>query len=183
MTLLKISLKSHEHRGCYWRKKLPWTILEKQFPVPRNTAARKIGNGIIPLLWQLRCYWNPYHNKFSSSSSTTVLTPGNFPKSLFVATEFILKRRRYWPWITAPSHKCNNKLDCFLQEMLLITDSFFIKSNLQEPLKNVFSVRDLGLENIFSIIIKRLLISTSSFFFFFFSFQLRHLEVLFFLYL
>ena len=46
--------------------------------------------------------------------------------------------------------------------MLLITD---IKSNLQEPLKNVFSVRDLGLENIFSVIIKRLLIST----FFFFS--------------
>ena len=56
---------------------------------------------------------------------------------------------------------CNNKLDCFLHEMLLITDSFFIKSNLQEPLKNVFSaVRDLGLENIFSVIIKRLLIST-----------------------
>ena len=67
---------------------------------------------------------------------------------------------------------CNNKLDCFLHEMLLITDSFFIKSNLQEPLKNVFSVRDLGLENIFSIIIKRLLIST-------FFFQFRHLEVLF----
>ena len=49
-------------------------------------------------------------------------------------------------------------------EMLLITDSFFIKSNLQEPLKNV---RDLGLENIFSVTIKRLLIS--SFFFFFFN--------------
>ena len=55
--------------------------------------------------------------------------------------------------------------------MLLITD---IKSNLQEPLKNVFSVRDLGLENIFSVIIKRLLIST------FFFFQFRHLEGLFF---
>ena len=48
--------------------------------------------------------------------------------------------------------------------MLLITDSFFITSNLQEPLKNVFSVRDLGLENTFSIIIKRLLISTVFFF-------------------
>ena len=58
---------------------------------------------------------------------------------------------------------CNNKLDCFfLHEMLLITDSFFIKSNLQEPLKNV---QDLGLENIFSVTIKRLL--TSIFFFFF----------------
>ena len=45
ITLLKISLKSHEHLGCYWSKKLPRTILEKQFPVPRNTAARKLGNG------------------------------------------------------------------------------------------------------------------------------------------
>ena len=45
--------------------------------------------------------------------------------------------------------------------MLLITDSFFIKSNLQEPLKNV---RDLGLENIFSVTIKRLLISSFLFF-------------------
>ena len=49
--------------------------------------------------------------------------------------------------------------------MLLITDSFYIKSNLQKPLKNVSSVRDLGLEKIFSIIIKTLLVST----FFFFS--------------
>ena len=85
ITLLKFSLKSHEHRGCYWRKKLPWTILEKQFPVPRNAAARKIGNGIIPLLWQLQCLWNPYHNKFSSLSNTTVHTPRNFSKSLFIA--------------------------------------------------------------------------------------------------
>ena len=168
-TLLKISLKSHEHRGCYWRKKLPWTILEKQFPVPRNTAARKIGNGIIPLLWQqLRCHWNPYQNKFSSSSNTTVLTPGNFSKSLFIATEFILKRRRYWPWITTPSHKCNNKLDFFLHEMLLITDSFFIKSNLQE--------NDLGQENennYFRSLLR-------DYWFLLFLFQLRHLEVLFF---
>ena len=81
--------------------------------------------------------------------------PGNFSKSLFTATEFILKRRRYWPWITAPSHKCNNKLDCFLHEMLLITDSFFIKSNLQEPLKNVFSVRYLSVENIFFLSLLR----------------------------
>ena len=90
----------------------------------------------------------PLYNQFSSLSNTTVLTPGNF-FFIFIATEFILKRRRYWPWITAPSHKCNNKLDCFLQEMLLITDSFFIKSNLQEPLKNVLSVGDLGVENVF----------------------------------
>ena len=38
-----------QHRGGYWRKKLPWTILEKHFPVPRNTAASKISNGVISL--------------------------------------------------------------------------------------------------------------------------------------
>ena len=73
ITLLQISLKPHEHRGGYWRKKLPWTILEEQFPVPRNTPASKIGNGVISLLWQLRCHCNPVHNKFSSLSNTTVV--------------------------------------------------------------------------------------------------------------
>ena len=73
ITLLQISLKLHEHRGRYWRKKLPWTILEEQFPVPRNTAASKIGNGVISLLWQLWCHCYPDHNKFSSSSNTTVV--------------------------------------------------------------------------------------------------------------
>ena len=48
-------------------------ILEEYFPVPRNTAARKIGNGIISLLWQLRCHSNPDHNKVSSLSNTTVV--------------------------------------------------------------------------------------------------------------
>ena len=73
ITLLQISLKLHEHRGGYWRKKLLWTILEEQFPVPRNTAASKIGNSVISLLWQLRCHCNPDHNKFSSLSNTTVV--------------------------------------------------------------------------------------------------------------
>ena len=68
ITLLQISLKLHEHRGRCWRKKLPWTILEEQFPVPRNTAASKIGNSVISLLWQLRC-----HNNFSPLSDTTVV--------------------------------------------------------------------------------------------------------------
>ena len=54
-------------------KKLPWTILEEQFPVPRYTAASKIGNSVISLLWQLRCRCNPDHNKFSSFSNTTVV--------------------------------------------------------------------------------------------------------------
>ena len=72
ITLLQISLKLHEHRGCYWRKKLPWTIFEEQFPVPRYTAASKIGKSVISLLWQLQWRCNPDHNKFSSLSNTTV---------------------------------------------------------------------------------------------------------------
>ena len=72
ITLLQISLKLHEHRGCYWRKKLPWIILEEQFSVPRNTSVSKIGNSVISLLWQLRCHCNPDHKRFSSLSNTTV---------------------------------------------------------------------------------------------------------------
>ena len=78
ITLLQISLKLHEYRGGYWRKKLPWMILEEQFSVPRYTAASKIGNSVILLLWQLRCRCNPDHNKFSSLCNTTVVAI--FPK-------------------------------------------------------------------------------------------------------
>ena len=74
ITFLLISLKLHEHRGRYWRKKLPWMILEGQFPVPISTAVSKIGNSVISLLWQLGCHCNPHHNKFSSLSNTTVVT-------------------------------------------------------------------------------------------------------------
>ena len=79
--VLQISLKLHENRGCYWRKKLPWMIFEEQFPVPRYTAASKIGNSVTSLLWQLRCRCNPDHNKFSSSSNTTAVAI--FPKLCF----------------------------------------------------------------------------------------------------
>ena len=81
ITLLQISLKLHEHRGCYWRKKFPWMIFKEQFPVPRYTAASKIGNSVISLLWKLRCRCNPDHNKFSSLSNTTVVAI--FPKLCF----------------------------------------------------------------------------------------------------
>ena len=74
ITLLQISLKLHEHRGGYWRKKLSWMIFEEQFPVPRYTAARKKGNSVISLPWQLRCRCNDDHNKFSSLSNTTVVS-------------------------------------------------------------------------------------------------------------
>ena len=76
--LLQISLKLHEHWVCYWRKKLPWVIFEEQFPVPRYTAASKVGNSVSSLLWQLWCRCNPDHNKFSSSSNTAVVAI--FPK-------------------------------------------------------------------------------------------------------
>ena len=91
MTLLQISLK------------LPWTILEEQFQVLRNTAASKIGSDIISLPWQLRCHCNPDHNKFSSLSSTTVVAI-LISKSLFMETLFMLKLGRYWPWKTVSSH-------------------------------------------------------------------------------
>ena len=78
ITLLQISLKLHEHRDRYWTKKLPWMILEEQFPVPRNNSVSKIGNSVISLLWQLRCHCNPDHKSFSSLSNTTVVAI--FPK-------------------------------------------------------------------------------------------------------
>ena len=73
ITLLQISLKLPEHQGGCCKKSLPWTILEEQFPVSRNTAASKIGSGFISLLWQLRCHCNSDHNKVSSLSNTTVV--------------------------------------------------------------------------------------------------------------
>ena len=42
--------------------------------MPRNHAASKIGNGVISLLWQLRCHCNPDNNNFSSLSNTTVVS-------------------------------------------------------------------------------------------------------------
>ena len=63
ITLLQISLQLHEHRGGYWKKELPWTTLEEQFP----------GNGVISLLWQIRCHSKPDHKTFSAVSNTTVV--------------------------------------------------------------------------------------------------------------
>ena len=72
-TFLQIPLKLHVHRGSYCRKKLPWTILEERFPMPKNTSGSKIGNDGILLLWQLRCHCNLDHDKLSSLSNTTVV--------------------------------------------------------------------------------------------------------------
>ena len=65
-TLLQISLKLHEYRGGYWRKKLPLTILKEKFRVPRNTVS-------------FRCYDNSnvivtlIITKFLSLSDTTLV--------------------------------------------------------------------------------------------------------------
>ena len=108
ITLLQISLKLHEHRGRYWRKKLPWMILEEQFPVPRYTAVSKIGNSVISLLWQLRCHCNPDYNKFSSLSNTTVVT---------IFSKLCLWRLSLWSnlggnEITVPSNNCLSRSQC-----------------------------------------------------------------------
>ena len=34
----------------------------------------------------------------------TVVKRGNFSKTLFMATSFMLKLGRYWPWKTVSSH-------------------------------------------------------------------------------
>ena len=128
ITLLQISLKLHEHRGGYWRKKLPWTILEEQFPVPRYTAASKIGNSVISLLWQLRCRCNPDKNKFSSLSNTTVVVifpnlclwrrslcsnlGGIDPEKLYRAPQVLTFEKRFKVWgFCNKSSKWNN-LSC-----------------------------------------------------------------------
>ena len=69
--------KLHKHRGGYWRKKLPWTILEEQFPVARNTDASEIGNGVISLLWQPRCYCNADRNPVRSGNCSPIVANGD----------------------------------------------------------------------------------------------------------
>ena len=126
ITLLKISLKSHELRGCYCWKKLPWTILEN------SSQCREILLHVKEVMASFRCYDNC---DVIETLIILLLTPGNFSKSLFIATEFILKRRRYWPWITAPSHKCNNKLDCFFARNVANYGQFFHKIKFARTFK------------------------------------------------
>ena len=45
----------------------------RKYETWRNTAASIIGNGVISLLRQIRCHWNPDRNKFSSVSNTAVV--------------------------------------------------------------------------------------------------------------
>ena len=116
ITLLQISLNLHEHRGGYWRKELLWAVLEERFLVPRNTAATKIGNGVISLLWQLRCHCNTGHNKCSSLSNTIVVAIfPNLCLSVWRRSFFMLKFGRYWPWKTVSSHLNAITILCILE--------------------------------------------------------------------
>ena len=59
-----------EHQDCpFFTEFLTIKTLSQNISITRNTAASKIGNSVISLLWQLRCHCNPDHNK----SNTTVL--------------------------------------------------------------------------------------------------------------
>ena len=71
-------VKRGRGRGEFGRALIPFPFPFERAPatratVPRNTAARKIGNGVISLLRQLGCPSKPDHNKFSSLSNTTVV--------------------------------------------------------------------------------------------------------------
>ena len=65
ITLLQILLKLHEHRGDRIGEKSSCERLCK-VPNAQNYCWSKIGDGVISLLWQLRCHCNPDHDKFSS---------------------------------------------------------------------------------------------------------------------
>ena len=140
ITLLQISLKLHEHRGRYWRKKLPWMILEEQFPVPRNTSVSKIGNSVISLLWQLQCHCNPDHNKFSPLSNTTVVAI--FPnlclwrRSLYSSLGGIDPEKLYRATLTAHV--------TLLWYSINLTHSIFFKLTICESKESVKSLRTLS---------------------------------------
>ena len=109
--------KLHEHWGGYWRKRLLWTILEEQFPVPRYTAASKIGNSVISLLWQLRCRCNPGHKKFSSLSNTTLeaLFPNLYlwRRSLCSNLGGIYPEKLYRVTVRQPRRNAGKRMHCF----------------------------------------------------------------------
>ena len=140
ITLLQISLKLHEHRGRYWRKKLPWMILEEQFPVPRNTSVSKIGNSVISLLWQLQCHCNPDHNKFSPLSNTTVVAI--FPnlrlwrRSLYSSLRGIDPEKLYRATLTAHV--------TLLWYSINLTHYIFFKLTICESKESVKSLRTLS---------------------------------------
>ena len=97
--------------------------MEEQFPVPQNIATSEIGNGIVSLLRQLRCHYNPNHNKFSSLSNTTVvaifLTLCLWRRSLCSNLEGIDPEKLYWATLPGLAWDCkrnNNKIKSKIRE-------------------------------------------------------------------
>ena len=96
ITFLQISLKLHEHRGSYWRKKLLRMILEKlRFSVPRNTTASKM---------VLFCSYNNSDVFVPLIITNLYSCGGHFSKSLLMVTYLMLKPGRYWTWKTPSSY-------------------------------------------------------------------------------
>ena len=91
--------------------------------MPTNTAASKIGNGVISLLWQLWCHCNPDHNKFSSLSNTTGVAI--FTNVSLWRRSLCSKLGSYWPWKTVLSHFiCQYDLCCCIVWPSFLFDCF-----------------------------------------------------------
>ena len=107
-------------------------LLEEKAPV--NDFRRIVSNGVISLLWQLRCHCNPDHDKFSSLPNTTVVAifpnVGLERRSVYAQTW----PGRYWPWKTVFSHFHMPIRPTLLQCMALVSFRLFCKNlgNLQE---------------------------------------------------
>ena len=91
-----ISIASSEDGYRYNRFRLNFTNISRRLlkekalvkdfgttdPLPRNTAATKIGNGVISL---------PFHcNPIVTNLHLYLIRGGNFSKSLFIATQFMV---------------------------------------------------------------------------------------------
>ena len=72
VTLPHISLKLSEHRRRQLEEKAPVNDVGNKVPMPRNTAASKIDDDAISLLWQLWCHCNLVHNNFLYLSNPAV---------------------------------------------------------------------------------------------------------------
>ena len=102
----------------------------------------------VQLVMASRCYDNcdfietVIINNSSSLSNTTVLSPGNFSKSLFIARSLFSNVRGIDREKMRRATSAITSWIVFLQEILLITDSFFHKIKFARTFKKCFpSVR------------------------------------------
>ena len=89
--------------------------------MPRNITASNIGNGVISLLWQLRCHCIPDHDKFSSLSNKIF--------QMFVYGDVVMLRiGRYWPWktVTVSSHLHMPVRPLLLHRMALVSFRLYV---------------------------------------------------------